>query len=60
MSRQLIDELAMSELQSSIIGLECDQAADFNFILGDMNYRMKTYFSELNNSNVRDVAVQRI
>ena len=25
-----------------------------------MNYRMKTYFSELNNSNIRDVAVQRI
>ena len=60
MSRQLIDELEMSELQSHVIGLECDQAADFNFILGDLNYRLKTYFSELNNSNVHDVAIQRI
>jgi len=38
-------------------GLELDQNADFCFYLGDLNYRLKTSFTDLNNANVRDVAV---
>jgi len=31
--------------------------ADFAFFMGDLNYRLKTTFSELNNSNVKDKAI---
>lgn len=48
MSRQLVDEMKMQELQNRISGLELDQVGDFNFYLGDLNYRLKTTYSELN------------
>lgn len=41
-------------------GLSSDQHADFCFFLGDLNYRLKTSFTELNNANVRDLAVSWI
>jgi len=31
--------------------------ADFAFFMGDLNYRLKTTFSELNNSNVNEIAI---
>lgn len=31
--------------------------ADFAFFMGDLNYRLKTTFSELNNSNVKEIAI---
>ena len=33
-------------------GLAPDQMADFCFFLGDLNYRLKSSFKELNNSTV--------
>ena len=37
----------MQQLQKEICGLESDQAGDFNFYLGDLNYRLKTTFEDL-------------
>ena len=60
MSRQLVDEMKMQELQNRINGLELDQLADYNFYIGDLNYRLKTTYSELNNTNVREEAINMI
>ena len=38
-------------------GLAPDQMADFCFFLGDLNYRLKSSFKELNNSTVDQLAV---
>lgn len=32
--------------------MDNDTLADFNFIVGDLNYRLDTYFSELNNETI--------
>ena len=47
MSRQIVNEIKMQQLQKEICGLESDQAGDFNFYLGDLNYRLKTTFEDL-------------
>lgn len=47
MSRQLINEIKVQQLQDQISGIESDQVADFNFILGDLNYRLKSTYEEL-------------
>lgn len=60
MSRQLVDEMKMQELQMKMTGVESDQVADFCFFLGDLNYRLKTSFTDLNNSNVADLAIGMI
>jgi len=57
MSRQLVDEMKMQELQFKIAGVESDQIADFCFFIGDLNYRLKTSFTDLNNSNVSEKAI---
>ena len=57
MSRQLIDEFKMYELQAKVQNLDSDQISDFCFYLGDLNYRLKTSFTNLNNTNVRDLAI---
>ena len=43
----------MQELQKAIPGIESDTIADFSFFFGDMNYRLNTKFSKLNNSNIQ-------
>ena len=58
MSRKLVNEVKMQPLQQSIPGLESDSLSDFNFYLGDMNYRLMTTFADLNNTNVRNYAVR--
>ena len=50
----------MTGLQDRIPGLDSDQLADYCFYLGDLNYRLKTTFTELNNSNVREAAIPMI
>ena len=40
--------------------LDSDQISDFCFYLGDLNYRLKTSFTDLNNTNVRDLAIGMI
>ena len=60
MSRQLVDEMKMQELQNRIVGLELDQLGDYNFYVGDLNYRLKTTFNDLNNTNIREEAIQMI
>ena len=50
----------MTGLQDRIPGLDSDQVADYCFYIGDLNYRLKTTFTELNNSNVRDAAIPMI
>ena len=60
MSRELVNEMRTSSLQGLVPGLESDQVGDFNFYMGDLNYRLKTSFSELNNTNVRQVAISWI
>ena len=50
----------MTGLQDRIPGLESDQVADYCFYIGDLNYRLKTTFTELNNTNVRDAAIPMI
>ncbi len=57
MSRQLVDEMKLYELQQKIPNLDSDQIGDFCFYLGDLNYRLKTSFTDLNNENVRQNAV---
>ena len=47
----------MYEIQSKITGLETDQFADIGLYLGDLNYRLKTSFADLNNSNVQTEAI---
>jgi len=39
-------------------GLASDQLADYCFFIGDLNYRLKSTFSELNNVNVNELAVR--
>ena len=60
MARDLINELRLQHLQSSLIGLECDQSSDICIFMGDMNYRMNTRFQDFNNTNVFDEAVDMI
>ena len=50
----------MQEIQNRVTGLECDTVGDFNFILGDLNYRLETFYSQLNNSNVVTDAIRLI
>ena len=50
----------MTGLQDRNPGLESDQVADYCFYIGDLNYRLKTTFTYLNNTNVRDAAIQMI
>ena len=50
----------MTGLQDRIPGLDSDQFADYCFYIGDLNYRLKTTFTELNNTNVRDTAIPMI
>ena len=57
MSRELANELSMYEIQSKITGLETDQFADIGFYFGDLNYRLKTTFTDLNNTNVSTEAI---
>ena len=38
-------------------GLASDQLGDYCFFLGDLNYRLKTTFNDLNNDNVHELAV---
>ena len=60
MSRQIVDKFEVTGLQDRIPGLDSDQLADYCFYLGDLNYRLKTTFTELNNSNVREAAIPMI
>ena len=60
MSRQIVDKFEVTGLQSKIPGLDSDQIADFNFYIGDLNYRLKTTFTDLNNTNVREAAIPMI
>jgi len=48
----------MQELQFKMPGLASDQLADYCFFLGDLNYRLKSSFKELNNTNVDEFAVR--
>lgn len=57
MSRQLVDEMKLYELQQKIPHLDSDQIGDFCFYVGDLNYRLMTSFTDLNNLNVRNDAV---
>ena len=56
MSRQLINEMKMQELQFKMPGIASDQLADYCFFMGDLNYRLKSSFKQLNNSNVQQFA----
>ena len=47
-------------MQAKHEGLESDQIGAFNFFMGDLNYRLKTTFTDLNNSNVKQKAVKMI
>ena len=58
MSRQLINEMKMQELQFKMPGLASDQLADYCFFIGDLNYRLKSSFADLNNTNVDQLAVR--
>ena len=58
MSRQLINEMKMQELQFKMPGLASDQLADYCFFIGDLNYRLKSSFTDLNNTNVDQLAVR--
>ena len=60
MSRELVAEMKMLELQNQIPGLDADQVSDYCFYLGDLNYRFKTTFTDLNNSNVQELAISMI
>ena len=60
MSRELVAEMKMLELQNQIPGLDADQVSDYCFYLGDLNYRLKTTFTDLNNSNVQESAIAMI
>ena len=60
MSRQIVDKFEVTGLQNRVPGLDSDQFADYCFYIGDLNYRLKTTFTELNNSNVRDAAIPMI
>ena len=60
MSRQLIDEFKMQALQNCVPGLESDIVGDFNFFLGDLNYRLDTTYREMNNTNVHRDAIRSI
>ena len=60
MSRQIVDKFEVTGLQNRVPGLDSDQVADYCFYIGDLNYRLKTTFTELNNSNVRDAAIPMI
>jgi len=50
--------MKMQELQFKMPGLASDQLADYCFFLGDLNYRLKSSFKELNNTNVDEFAVR--
>lgn len=58
MARQLLNEMKMQELQFKMPGLPSDQLADYCFFIGDLNYRLKSTFSDLNNDNVHQLAVR--
>ena len=60
MSGELIKQMQLHQIQSDIGGLENDQVADFAFFMGDLNYRLNTTFSELNNTNVMDDAIPMV
>ena len=60
MSRDLIAEIKMQQVQTKVNGLESDVVGDFCFYFGDMNYRLKTTFQALDNSNVQQQAVGMI
>ena len=60
MSRQIVDKFEVTGLQNRVAGLDSDQIADYSFYIGDLNYRLKTSFTELNNTNVRDAAIPMI
>ena len=60
MARDLLNEMKTQELQFKMPGLSSDMYADHCFFIGDLNYRLKTSFTELNNTNVRDLAVRWI
>ena len=60
MSRQIVDKFEVTGLQDRVPGLDSDQVADYCFYIGDLNYRLKTTFTELNNSNVREAAIPMI
>lgn len=57
MSREIVNEMKLQELQNRIVGLESDQVGDYCFYLGDLNYRLRTYFADLNNDNVHCEAI---
>ena len=60
MSRELVNEFQLYEIQSKVRGLETDQLSDFSIFFGDLNYRLKTTFTDLNNSNVQTEAIGMI
>ena len=60
MASQLVQEMKMQQLQSTIVGLESDFLGDINFFLGDVNYRLNTTYDYLNNDNVRNQAISMI
>ena len=57
MASQLIQEMKMQQFQSTINGLESDFLGDINLFLGDLNYRLNTTYSDLNNINVKHQAI---
>lgn len=60
MASDLIREMKLWQFQQSIGGLESDQLAEFSFFMGDLNYRLKTTFNELNNTNVKEKALELV
>lgn len=60
MSRELVNEFKLQEIQNRMVGLESDNLGDYCFYLGDLNYRLKTCFDDLNNTNVDSEAISLI
>ena len=54
MASELIAEIQMQDLQTYMPGLESDTIGDFNFFFGDLNYRLNSSFSKLNNTNIQE------
>ena len=52
MASEIVNELRLQHIQSTLPGLECDQTSSVCIFMGDMNYRMNTFFSQFNNINI--------
>lgn len=60
MSREVVNQVKIQQIQEMVPGLEADQLGDFNFFVGDLNYRLKTYYTDLNDTNVKKDAIAMI